>query len=573
MPFDGIVLKAVSNELNSLLINGRVEKIFQPSRDEVFINIYSRGSKYRLIASSNASAPRIHLTTIEPENTPTPLNFCILLRKHLIGSKITQIFQPSLERILEIKFEGTNEIGDPSTRFLIIEIMGKHSNLILLNESRKIIDSIKHIDSDISRLREIMPGRDYVYPNTQSKLSIFDSLAVNKLQELFSSFNDNIPKLIVDSFSGFSPFAGKEFSNEVLSQKASADYSKSAVEALQEIIKSLDSNNLIPYIIGKGSEIHCLFSSHFDNEAITKFESMSNALDTYYLSKSAAGKLHGKKSELLAAVNNKLQKCLKRIEIQKRNISDSSERESFKLLGELITSNLYKISEGLDEVKVINYYDPNCGEITIPLNPDISPAKNAQAYYKKYLKAKKTFEAANIQLSQLEKDKYYFESLLFQIEEANSDSEIGEIRSELAAEGIINDAAKSKKSSLPSNPLEFVSSDGFTILVGKNNKQNDLLTFKIASRTDIWLHTRNIPGSHVVIRTEKKPVPETTLLEACLLSAYHSKVRNSTHVPVDFTEVKYVKKPGGAKPGFVIYDNFKTMIVDPDSSILERLKK
>jgi len=578
MPFDGIVLRAVSNELNSTLINGRVEKIFQPSRDEVFINIYSNNNRLRLIASANASHPRIHLTDSEPFNMPVTPNFCILLKKHLTGSRLTRIFQPGLERILELKFEGTDDIGDPTTRYLVIEIMGKHSNLILLNENRKIIDSIKHIDLEISRLREIMPGRDYIYPNTQDKLNIFDSFAANKIQEIFSvDDTDNIHKHILESFSGFSPFASREFSKEVFSAKEGADYPGIASKVLQDTINNLNLNIVNPYIIrdenGKLLDFHCLFTSHFDTNSIIRFDSISKALDNYYQSKSIQGKLTSKKAELLSAVGTKLEKCIKKINIQTKNLSDSAEKENLKLFGELITSNLYRIFEGMEEIIVTNYYDPACSELTIPLNPNISPANNAQAYFKKYSKAKKTHSAATLLLSQLEKDKFYFENLLFQIEEANTDYDISEIKNELVTEKIISENIKSKKTVLPLVPLEFISSDGFVILVGKNNRQNDNLTFKTAARTDFWLHTRNIPGSHVIIKAEKKDVPESTLMEACTLAAYHSKSRNSTHVPVDYTLVKYVKKPGGAKPGFVIYDDFKTIIVDPDISILERLKK
>lgn len=578
MPFDGIVLKAVSNEINLALLNGRVEKIFQPSRDEVFINIYSNNSKMRLLASANAAYPRIHLTASEPFNMPLVSNFCILLRKHLTGSKLTHIFQPGLERILELKFEGTDDIGDPTIRYFVIEIMGKHSNLILLNQNRKIIDSIKHVGMETSRLREIMPGRDYLYPNTQDKLSIFDSEANNMIRKIFSSDDtDNIHKYILDSFAGFSLFASREFAKEVFSYKEGNGYQDIASRVLQDTIAGLNLNSLKPYIMrdenGKPLDFHCLFFSHFNADSIKKYPSISKAVEDYYNSKSFYNKLTSRKAELSNAVNYKLKKCIKKIGIQTKNLSDSENKEDLKLYGELITSNLYRISEGAEEITVTNYYSPNCAELTILLNPSISPASNAQAYFKKYSKAKKTHEAAASLLSQLEKDKVYFENLLYQIEDAGTDNDIKEIRNELVNEKIISEKSKSKKTVLPLVPLEFISSDGFVILVGKNNRQNDHLTFKTAARTDFWLHTRNIPGSHVIIKAEKKEVPESTLIEACTLAAYHSKSRNSTHVPVDYTQVKYVKKPAGAKPGFVIYENFKTITVNPDLSLVERLKK
>ncbi|MGE5474863.1 MAG: NFACT family protein, partial [Ignavibacteriales bacterium] len=314
-------------------------------------------------------------------------------------------------------------------------------------------------------------------------------------------------------------------------------------------------------------------SSHFDDDSIIKFDSISKAIESYYQSKSFQNKLTSRKAELLNAVSSKLEKCIKKINIQTKNLSDSEKKEDFKICGELITSNLYRISEGMEQITVTNYYVPDCPELTILLNPSISPSSNAQAYFKKYSKAKKTYQAAESLLEGLEKEKIYFESLLFQIEDANTENDIEDIKNELVNEKIITENTKSKKTVLPLTPLEFISSDGFVILVGKNNRQNDHLTFKTAARTDFWLHTRNIPGSHVIIKADKKDVPESTLIEACILAAYHSKSRNSTHVPVDYTLVKYVKKPGGAKPGFVIYDNFKTKTVDPDSSIIEKIKK
>lgn len=578
MPFDGFVLRAVNNELNSILSGGRIEKISQPCRDEVFFSIYSKGNKYKLLISSNASYPRVHLTSTEPENPLVPFNFCILLRKYLAGYKITEIFQPGLERILEIKCEGTDEIGDSATRFLIVEIMGKHSNIILLNQNRKIIDSIKHIDTGTSRIREILPGRDYMYPNTQSKSSIFDPSSDYKIRNVFlSEDNNSIGGLIVETFSGFSPFLAREYSSEVFSNKTNGDFDAAASNVMHEILQIIDSDKFTPYIILDKNknplDFHCLFHSHFGADSVKTYCGISEALNDFYNLKSVHNKITAIRSELLKSVANKLEKCLKKIQIQTKNISDSEEKDKFKLFGELINSNLYRIEEGIKEISVVNYYDVDCKEIVIPLNPNIPPSKNAQAYFKKYLKAKKTCEAANIQLSQLEKEKYYLESLVFQLEESNNIHELNEIRNELVSEGIISDFIKNKKSAVFSAPIEYLSSDGFTILVGKNNRQNDHLTFKTAARTDIWLHTRNIPGSHVVIKTEKKDVPETTLVEACILAAYHSKSKNSTHVPVDYTEVKHVKKPGGAKPGFVIYENFKTLTIDPQISIIEKLKK
>lgn len=576
MPFDGIFFKSISDELNASILNGRVEKITQVSKDEVIIQIFNGGTKYKLYISVAASNPRIHLTKSNYENPETPLNFCIFLRKHLLGSRISQVFLHGLERILEIAFEGYNEIGDFVKKVLIIEIMGKHSNIILLNDERKIMDSIKHIDFSTSRLREVMPGRDYVIPATQDKIN---SLEENiNCREAFIE-NKTVTELeasIIASFYGFSPFISHRITSMALANANGDNLSEASCKVFEALIECIKNSNWKPYIIfskGVPNDFHCLLSESFEQqESIHHFPSPSQAIDEYYLSRAVKDKFSQKKNDMIKHVKTKIEKCKKKITIQENKLSDVKDMDMLKIYGELLTANLYSIKDKVSSVDVKNYYSEDYATITIPLDINKSASDNTQMYFKKYAKAKNTFVAADSMIKKFRLELEYLEGLLFQLEENDNDNELNEIKEELISEGIFLERKKTRRSNTPSKPHEFISSDGFLILVGKNNRQNDRLTFKLTARHDIWLHTQKIHGSHVVIRTEKKDVPDTTLIEAGSIAAFFSKAKDDNNIPVDYTTIKYVKKPSNAKPGFVIYENFKTIIVSPNKELIERLR-
>ncbi len=590
MPFDGLVMHAVRSELTKNVIGGRIEKISQPSRNEVILHIHSKGSKFMLLMSANASDARVHLTRKTFRNPPSPPNFCILLRKYICGGRITGLRQPGLERILEISIDSANEIGDITSKTLVIEVMGKHSNIILLNESRKIIDSITHVDFSISSIREVMPGREYLPAPSQQKTDPLDTSRSEVLDFLSGSESSSeLERRLVNSYTGISPFSVRRLIREIdQPQLNSGQLSGALADAFVNLIHKVKLDSFDPCIIfgwnNQPKDFHCFFgkscnpemvkqdqASKIEYEVIKPFESVSLAIDSFYSMKNDASLFLQEKSNLNSTVRHRLEKCIKKIGIQQDKIKNSAEREKLRTYGELLTANLYRLKDWPESISVLNYYGDPPEEIIIELNPKISPAQNAQNYFKKYIKAKNTFEAASRQLKELQDEQSYLESLLFQLEQAEDINDLSEIRDELVSEGIVVSSVKAKKSEQALPPRLFISSDGFTILVGRNNRQNDKLTLKTAARQDIWLHTKDIPGSHVIIRSDKEEVPDNTLLEAAGIAAWFSKARMSSKVPIDYTRVKNVKKPGGAKPGYVIYENFKTIYVTPESELIERL--
>lgn len=594
MPFDGIVMRAVLYELSNSIIGGRIEKIYQPQKEEIVIQIHNAGKKFRLLLSSNASNTRVHITQASYDNPSTPPNFCILLRKYLLGGRITCLSQPGLERILEFNIESANEIGDITLKTLVIEVMGKHSNIILLNQNRKIIDAIKHIDFSTSRLREVLSGRDYDYPLTQDKLDPL-TITLDEITSKLGLINDirELEKKLVAAFTGISPFFASQVVHAISDSLMSNENSDKnnvilAAKAVFDLFQKIKLNRFKPYIISdtenKPTEYHSLWVTRDIKDQgqslysgvqcnICFLDTVSHAIDSYFTQKSISNRFNQKKSELIKTVTQNLEKCNKKINIQEEKLDQVSDRENLKIYGELLTANLYRIQEGTSEVCVSNYYSDSNEEITIKLDSSISPSKNAQRYFKKYNKAKSTFDAASSQLQKLLDERNYLESILNQLELSEDESNLEEIRIELINEGILKTVGKSKISNIPSEPFSFISSDGFKIMAGKNNRQNDRLTLKVAQNTDVWLHTRNIPGSHVIIRAEKRNVSDNALAEAAMIAAYLSKARQSSNVPVDYTLVRYVKKPSGSKPGFVIYDNFKTINVTPEKEAIEKMRQ
>ncbi|MFA6308654.1 MAG: NFACT RNA binding domain-containing protein [Clostridia bacterium] len=583
MPFDGIVTKCAVEELSSKLTNGRIEKIFQPENDEIYVSIRANGENLRLVLSSSANYPRIHLTDTLKENPSNPPLFCMILRKHLSGGRIISFNFNDYERIVQIKIESTSELGDSSIKTLIIEIMGRHSNIILVNSDYKIIDSIKHVDNDISRVREIMPAREYSPPPSQDKLSV-DFIDTKALIEKASDVdNISIEKYILNNIKGFSPLICKQICmdcdiepNSIPSDLKTALLYK-LIPILDSYIKDIRESNFKPCILYKDPnmqdplDFYCLPVSRLGY--IKYFDSINFVINEFYFSKDLFERQKQKKSDIVKVLNNSLDRCNKKLGIQQEKLRDVSDRENLRLFGELITANIHSIPKKSKEALVNNYYISESEFIKIPLDENLSPQANAQRYFKKYTKAKRAFLYTNKQIKITLSELNYLESVQQMLENSNTIDEINEIRDELIEQGYINSRKKNtgKKKNVPSKPLHFRSSGGFDIYVGKNNHQNDTLTLKSASANDLWLHTRNIPGSHVIIKKLQANIPESTILEAAVLAAYHSKAANSSNVPVDYTIVKNVKKPSGAKPGMVIYNSFRTIIVTPDKNTVSKL--
>ncbi|MFE8699015.1 NFACT family protein [Cytobacillus sp. FJAT-54145] len=569
MSFDGLFTRAMTKELSLELKGGRINKIHQPFKNEIVLVIRANGKNHKLLLSAHPSYARVQLTNEQYENPSEPPMFCMLLRKHLEGFILENVHQIELDRMIVIDVKGRNEIGDISYKQLIIEIMGRHSNIILVDKARNIIlDSIKHVSYAVNTHRAIMPGQEYKLPPSQDK---FNPLQVDE-NEILKRLDFNAGKLdkqLVGQFAGISPL----FAREVIHRAGMANRI-SVPKAFLALLDPIKKHHYTPTIsTNENKESFYLIELEHLGSASRNFNSLSEMLDRFYFGKAERDRVKQQGNDLERFIINEKEKNVKKIEKLYATLSEAEKADKYQLFGELLTANLYAVSRGMTEVEVINYYDEEGTMVTIPLNPQKSPSDNAQIYFTKYQKAKNAITIVNEQIKKAEEEVLYFDSLLQQVEAAST-RDIEEIRLELIEEGYLRERQKrnnKKIQNVKPNLERYVSSDGTEILVGKNNKQNDYLTNKVAARDEIWLHTKDIPGSHVVIRS-KEP-EEATILEAAKLAAYFSKARNSSSVPVDFTQVRHVKKPSGAKPGFVIYENQQTVYVTPDEDTVLALKK
>lgn len=575
MSYDGFVTHSIVHELNTKIVGGKVDKIYQPEADEIIISIRTFSGNYRLLLSASAANARVHFTEAKRENPMTPPMLCMLMRKHLSGGKIVKVSQIEFDRIIKIDIESYNELGDLGLKSIIVEIMGRHSNIIFIDENNKILDSAKHVDFTVSAVRQILPGFIYELPPKQDKTAPTEFSIVEFMNDLAKQSGDTLlDKFLLSRIMGMSPLIAREivyrFAGHTKVTKDEIDEAK-FVTYVQSVCEDISNNIYSPCVVldivtGKPLAFSCVnLMQYGDSVKLKKVESISEAIDDYYLTRAAQERMKQKSANILKLVNNNIDRCTKKLAMHRRNLEKSKDREKYKIYGDLLTASMYKVKYGMSEVEVENYYDNN-NPITIKLDSNISPAQNAQKYYKKYNKAKVTEEHAAEQIEGAEEELAYLETVLDSIVKAESPRDLSEIKDELAEQGYISRSAgaKKKKKTQKSSPMKFVSSDGYEILVGRNNKQNDELTIRMSYSTDIWLHTKEIPGSHTLIRTGGTgEAPENTILEAAQLAAYYSKAKNSAQVPVDFTQVKNVKKPNGAKPGFVIYERNQTVYVTP----------
>lgn len=569
MSFDGIFTYGMTNELKTTLESGRISKIYQPYKNELIFQIRANGKNFKLLLSAHPSYARIHLTDGTYDNPSEPPMFCMLLRKHLEGSIIEDVSQVGLDRIIVFTIKSRNEIGDISYKQLYIEIMGRHSNIILVDRDKQmILDSIKHISPAINRHRTILPGHTYVSPPAQEKTNPFSIDEDHFLRKI--DFNaGKLSEQIVNKFEGISPLLAKE-----IVYRAGLANRKSLPASFLLVINTVRENAFQPQIIKYANKdlFYILTLSHLEGEA-QSFPTISELLDRYYFGKAERDRVKQQGNDLERFISNELSKNKKKIKKLEATLTDAEKADKYQIRGELITANLYAMSRGQTQVEVINYYDENNETMVIDLDPQKSPSENAQSFFSKYQKAKKSVAVVKEQIEKANEEITYFESLLQQIESA-SPKDLQEIREELTEEGYLRARGKKgAKKNKPQKPVieHYVSSDGTEILVGKNNKQNEYLTNRLAARDDVWLHTKDIPGSHIVIRS--KTPSEQTILEAANLAAYYSKAKSSSSVPVDFTLIRHVKKPSGAKPGYVIYDNQQTVYVTPDEELVIKMKK
>ncbi len=587
MAFDGLVVHAISDELSSKLVGGKIDKVYQPENDEIVLHIRNNKENFKLVLSASASNPRVYLSTnYKKENPINAPMFCMLLRKYIQSGNIVSVSQVGFERIIKITVESLDELKAKTTKDIIIEIMGRHSNIILTHEENKIVDSIKRIPPSVSRVRQLLPGMTYVLPPSQNKLNPLNKISRDKFKETISEFDGSISKCIYSKFLGISPIVSKEIcfrSNLDISTPASSidgiDFDNLYKEFSNVILNIKDSNYnpclAIDPSINKLLDFSSINLTLFDNLKVIHDESISSIIESFYANKDAKERINQRASDFKKSISIKLDRLYNKLKKQKIELKESYNANIYKIKGELITAYIYMIEKGMDFVEVQNFYEEDCPLIKIDLNKNLTPSENAQQYFKRYNKLKHAKKEITAQVELSLEEINYLENIILSIDNCDNLAELDDIKEELQKLGYMRGKVKSKKdkNNLTTKPNEFLSSDGFTILVGKNNKQNDFLTLKIAHNDDLWMHTKNIPGSHVIIKTEGKEIPESTIFEGAMLAAFFSKSKMSSQVPVDYTLKKNVKKPNGSKPGMVIYETNSTIYVTPSEELVVKLKK
>lgn len=587
MALDGLVISALARESETKLTGGRIDKIHQPEKDELIISVRTFEGAYKLLICANPTFPRFHITNIQKENPEKPPMFCMLLRKHISGGKILYIRQEGFDRIVRIGIESYDEMGYLSEKSLIIEIMGKHSNIILTDKEGKILDSIFHVDITVSSVRQVLPGLPYEMPPSQGKSNPLDADR-NDIAYTLSHDDSELYKQLMSAYSGISPLVAREAVYRALGMcdisgpETSGDDLEKVALNFYSIMCDAKSGCYNPCIVIDRTTKKLIdfcsidISQYSAGATVEHFPTVSEAVESFYMKKASSESIRQKSGDLMKVVTTNIDRCRKKLQLQNEILKKAAKRDKFKIYGDLITANIYQISQGMKEITVQNFYSEEYEEITIPLKTDITPSKNAQRYYLKYNKEKTAEQETQKQkkLNEIELD--YLESVQESIIKAESGTEVTQIRDELIEQGYLKNRGRinKKKKQPEARPMHFVSDDGYDIYVGKNNKQNDYLTVKMSRSTDIWFHTKGIHGSHTIIKTDDAmTVPDETYMQAARLAAYYSKGRSSESVPVDYTEVKNVKKPSGAKPGMVIYVSYNTLYVTPDEDEVIRLKQ
>lgn len=575
MALDGIAIHALVDELKTKLVGGRLLKIAQPENDELQLTVRVEKEQYKVLVSAAASLPLMYITEGSKTSPLTAPNFCMLLRKHLNNAKIIDIYQPNLERIINIKVEHYNDMGDLCTKLIIVELMGKHSNIIFTDTEGRIVDSIKHISANVSSVREVLPGRAYFIPDTTGKLNPL-AVSENDFKTKISEQMMPVSKAIYCSFTGISPVIASEICN-----RASVDGDKPAnvlsSSELNEIWTAFDNlmecvrlNKFQPNIItesasGTPTEFAPLPLSVYsdDSHSVSYHDSMSYVLEQFYAKKSVVTRIRQKSSDLRRIVQTALEKDYKKYDLQVKQLKDTEKKDKYRIYGELITAFGYSVETGATELRAENYYDDN-KEISIPLDKDLTAMENAKRYYDKYNKLKRTAEALEGIVTEVADEIAHLESVMNALDIALSEDDLKEIKEELIQSGYIRRKSSDKKAKYKSEPLHYISSDGYHMYVGKNNIQNEKLTFKVANGGDWWFHSKTFPGSHVIVKTNGDELPDATFEEAARLAAYYSKGREQDKVEIDYIQRKHVKKVAGSKPGFVIYHTNYSMAIQPD---------
>lgn len=581
MAFDGIVISNLVWELNERLLDGRINKIYQPEGDALLLTIKNNRNNYRLLLSASPSLPLAYIAEDAGTNPMVAPNFCMLLRKHISGGRIAAITQPDMERILKFEIEHLNELGDLCTKFLIVELMGKHSNIVFCQPDGTIIDSIKHISANVSSVREVLPGRSYFVPNTMNKKNPMEMDNPTFLNEILTKPLP-VGKALYTSMTGLSPLISEEICYRASIDSSMSTSGLSDTEKLhlfgtfQRFMEDVREHHFVPTIVYRGREpveFASVSLSCYSDCTTQTFDSISTVLQTYYAEKNASTRIRQKSHDLRHVVTTALDRTRKKCDLQLKQLKDTEKREKYKIYGEMINTYGYGLAEGAKNLSCLNYYTNE--EMTVPLDSQLTPQENAKKYFERYNKLKRTFEALTGLTEETHSELEHLDSVSTALDLAQTEGDLAQIKEELIQAGYVKrhtGGKNVKKQKLTSPPLHYLSSDGYHMYVGKNNIQNEELTFKFANGGDWWFHAKGLPGSHVIVKTNGDELPDRTFEEAARLAAYYSKNRNSEKVEIDYIQRKHVKKPNAGKPGFVIYHTNYSMVISPDITDIQLVK-
>lgn len=573
MPLDALTVSALTSELKDKIEGGKIDKVQQPGRDLLLVSLRSKGESLRLLIAAGTGNARVHLTKMSLENPAEPPMFCMLLRKHLVGARIVSVRQPDWERMVELELDTHDELGVESRKRLVIELIGRSSNVILVGQDGRIIECMRRMDFAGDAMRRLLPGMIYRYPPKQDKLPFFTSTA-DERRALIAAADMSRPvdKWLLDSFSGLSPLVCRE-----LSYRCGGDYTRLPA-ALDALLESVSAGELVPTLVerdGKPFDFSAMSILQYGpgSENI-RMNSFSEMLDAFYSQRDLTESRRRRSSELTHRIKTARDRVARKLAAQRGELARTEDKENVRVKAELVTGNIYRIKKGDRTLECGNYYEPDCPNVLIELDPLKTPQQNAAALYKEYSKLKGAEKHLGVLVSEGEKQLEYLSSVLDELERAESERDVSDIRRELSSAGFLRAARGGKQDrSKPQAPLRFVTDDGLEVLVGRSNVQNDELTTKLARRTDYWFHTQKVHGSHVILRCDGLEPPETSVEQAAKLAAYFSQARIGGKTAVDYTMVRFVRKPSGALPGKVLYTDFKTIVTEADEALAKRLAK
>lgn len=584
MALDGAFLRHIKKEIEENALGAKVDKIYQPNREEMVLSLRTRSDNFKLLMSARANSARIHFTRFVPENPKVPPMLCMLLRKRLAGARLAAVRQPGLERMLCLDFDATSELGDEIRLTLVMEIMGRYSNIIFVDENGKIIDALKRVDAEMSSERLVLPGLTYQLPPPQDKLCLLDAPIPEIIERIKRIPGDmELSKALLNALQGVSPIVCRELQhltghgNDITVRAMKDAQFERLSFFLTRLADTVKNETGQPFMVTNPNQKPLDFS-FFNIEqygltaVVNRHETFSELLDAFYDERDRIDRMRVRSQDLLRILTTTSDRLSRKINLQRAELEHCAERDTMRINGDLISANLYQMEKGAAFAELQNFYDESLPMVKIKLDPALTPSQNAQKYYKAYRKARTAEEMLTLQIRQAQQELSYIDTVFEELSRAATEHDLAEIRSELTEQGYIRAPKGKQKLPVMLGPLEFTSSDGFPILVGRNNRQNDRLTMKQANNNDIWFHTKNIPGSHTILVTGGRKATETALKQAAMLAAFHSRGKDSSQVPVDYTEVRNVSKPQGAKPGMVIYVNNKTLYVTPNVQLTEELK-